>query len=178
MSRTIVLKQTNEFQYILHKITKEECEEIQALMRLKATESDKYPFINDVEGCAHVTEVTNAVLEPYITVFKAWVFKHEDYPNRITKFKEYTCYANPNKVPLQNQIVHEDRTSSFECACNCIGAKYFYILKVKYLSIIARMVPYVNQLDQGHYKFQALNKNVDGTNSDNNSEVYPESKNE
>jgi hypothetical protein len=182
MSRSIVLKQTDEFQYILVKIDKEECEEIQALMRLKATESDKYPFINDVEGCAHVTEVTNALLEPYISLFKEWSFKHEDYPNRITKLKEYTCYANPNKKPLPNQIIHEDRTSAFECACKCIGAEYFYIEKRPYIPLGRGIYPQFKIATNHPLTIERLNDYLNAqnhdTNNNNNSEVHPEGKNE
>lgn len=130
-NKTVILKKTKDFNYILVKITREECEEIQALMTLKADESDKYPFIQNVEGCAHVTQVTEGILREYISEYHTWKVWKEN-SERDTQIVEYTCYANTTRNPLifsSNVIIHEDRMSAFKCACLCLNAQYFYIVK-------------------------------------------------
>lgn len=174
-TKSIILKSTEEFNYVLVAITKEECEEIQALMRLKATESDKYPFINDVEGCAHVSDVTENVLKPYISEYNKYKHKKDLTHNHI-EITEFTCYANlkrpTNSASLTN-IIHEDRVSSFKCACSCLGAKYFYIQKAnKLYSNLTR-----EKLDD---IINDLKPNIENesTNNDNNTEVRSEDQSE
>lgn len=196
MNRQIILKQTDEFQYVLTKITREECEEIQALMRLNAEESDKYPNIHRIEGCAHISKVTESQLSPYIPIHNIWKERNENYPSIIHYTNEFQCYANANRNPKlfsSNVIIHEDRIGALKCACNCIGAEYFYIekktnwikkeeenfkkqIEEEGRSIVQRMAPYVNYLNESHYKLQIeLNKNKNnGTNNNNNSSIHPE----
>lgn len=123
----MILKTDNEYQYSLHKISKSDCEEIEALIKLRADESDKYPFINNIEGCGHINEPTDKILAPYIDIFNVW----KEGKNEIIEFK---CYANPKRDPRKydgKSIIHEDRVSSFKCACACLNLQYFYILKTK-----------------------------------------------
>lgn len=172
MSRQIILKQTDEFRYILTKITKEECEEIQALMRLNADESDKYPNIQRIEGCAHISKVTESQLSPYIPIYNIWKERNENYPSIIHYTNEFQCYANANRNPKlfsSNVIIHEDRIGALKCACNCIGAEYFYIEK-----IIFKGELYF--IDQSEYqtKPNIQQISINGTNNNNNPAIHPE----
>ena len=129
--KTIILKKTKDFEYTLTGINREEYEEIEALMKMDATESDKYPFIADIYGCAHVSEVTEAILKEFITIHKVWTIKHE-YSRFTTELIEFTCYVNRDRNPnvfSSNVIIHEDRLSALKCALSSLNTSYFYIIK-------------------------------------------------
>lgn len=168
MNRQIILKQTDEFQYILTKITREECEEIQALMRLNVDESDKYPNIHRIEGCSHISKVTESQLSPYIPIYNIWKERNENYPSIIHYTNEFQCYANTKRNPKlfsSNVIIHEDRIGALKCACNCIGAEYFYIEKLN-----------GKLIDQSQYQNEPNIQqiSINGTNNNNDSAIHPE----
>lgn len=153
--RTVILKKAIDFEYARVGITKEECEEIQALMRLKVEDSEQYPFITDVEGAGHVSEVTESILKEYITEYHTWKIKNENN-NRTTDLVEFTCYSRKDRNPYKfssNVIIHEDRLSAFRGACMGINAHYFYIVKrsFKYAKLSAQEVktletPYIEPI--------------------------------
>jgi hypothetical protein len=187
MNRQLILKQTEEFQYILIKISREECEEVQALMRLEATESDKYPFIQNIEGCAHISKVTESQLIPYIPIYNKWRIRNEDFPLRATYTNEFQCYGSTGrdfKTLSSPIIIHEDRLSAFKCACTSIRAEYFYIEKRTYIPLGEGILYAIKEHTPLTYKSLKecydeleklkLNNDQNGTNNNNDSAIRPE----
>lgn len=173
--RTVILKKTNDFEYVLVSITKEECEEIQALMRLKVEDSEQYPFIANVEGAGHVSEITETILKEYVTKYHTWKIKNENN-NRTTDLVEFTCYNRKDRNPYifsSNVIIHEDRLSAFRGACMCINAHYFYILKrsFKYASLTKEV--YTKTLDTLYVEPTKIQED-ESTNNDRDTEVCSE----
>lgn len=154
----IILKKTQESEYILGGITKETCEEIQALMRLKEEESDKYPFIKDIECCGHASEITEHLLKPYTVLYNTWNLKYSQFSEhqfiaksgvkRDLEITEYRCYATKDRNHSKftgNVIIHEDRMSSFNCALACVRSKFFYIRKISLdtISLGEGLIPHI-----------------------------------
>ncbi len=138
-NRTLILKKTDEFAYFLTAISKEECEEIQALMRMNAEESDKYPLIANFEACAHISEVTEAILKHYVPVYHKWNVQNEvTLRYKDEQVTEYVCYAKQDRNPnvfSSNVRIHEDRISAFKGACMSLNTEFFYIERKPYLVI-------------------------------------------
>lgn len=170
--RSILLKQELGFDYLLYQATQNEALEIEALCRLEAKENEYYPFIEKVQLCAHISEISEGDIKSYVPLYYEWV-ERSLTSNRTTEYKEYICYANKNRNPLKfscNVRIHEDRVSSFKCALQCLNAEYFYILKepVIYPSFTQEKLSEV--IDDIIYTKPTQDE---PTNNNNNTEVCP-----
>ena len=128
MSKQIILSQNNEFIYVLNQSTKEVVDELtEMLSKKRPIDEQKYPFIKEIDSCGHISEVFNQHVKDYIPVWKVKQGQvDEGSKAKIKMVNEYFCYANKEKNYI---IIHEDALSSFRCACNCIHAEYFYVIR-------------------------------------------------
>jgi hypothetical protein len=130
---SLLLLQDVDFKYVIYPITKEEKIDLELSLedyRLGVgyvndyTAEDKFDFIKMVNMCGCINEVTEKDCRDIIPLSKVHIVKNSQ--TDIEKTFEYKCYTKSDKSKL---IIHEDRLSSFKCACEKIGSRYFVVLR-------------------------------------------------
>lgn len=131
----LVLLERTTFRYLLYSSTKEETERVEAFLTGKTEEAMSY--INDlkllgleVDMVGHVDEVAPTHVSNIIPKIHTYIRKKLDHYDKMEVTHEFCCYqehAVPNKY--NNIVKHEERLSSFKCACDKLQTKYFIVLK-------------------------------------------------
>lgn len=172
MNKTLILKKTKDFDYVLVKITQDECKEIEELCKKGVEYDEKYSFISEFIMCGHISEPTEKDLENLIPIYRTWIDRTET--GRGIENIEYFCYAKPNRNPnifSSNVRIHEDRLSAFKGVYLSMNCQYFYIRKQPVLWIGEFQSMRMEMIDMSETNTK---EDEHTTNNSNDSEVRSE----
>lgn len=134
--RNLVLIEKDKYKYILYALDKKE---------LKLIEDDfedyssgvelECDFIKDVIMGGNIDETQDFHCKELIPLNKVHTIRPTERFEKKERIPEYKCY-HTNELHIErsrcnNVIVHEDKLSSFKCACERIQSKYFVVVKEK-----------------------------------------------
>lgn len=127
-----VLNKGNKNTYYLIKSDEIEVKMLEVLLNETIIDNTNYPFINNIFMCGHKKEVRIGDCLEIIPIKKVHIEKGIYFNSKPMNVAEYKCYSeNENKQKSTNVIQHEDRLSSFKCACEVKQIDWFVILKIK-----------------------------------------------
>lgn len=135
----LVLQTTKNFKYVLYEATKEETEllyeEIKKYMEDKQYRSEKVDFLTFIDFFGETSDVNHYHVRDLIPVIKEHKFPSDNINGKPTIIPETMCYQAHGVAPHNNIILHEDKVSSFKCACQAIKTKFFIVLKEHHVMV-------------------------------------------
>lgn len=139
--RSLVLLKDVKHLYVLYALSKQEQKDLESNLEYfnlgvgfieESNERFIYDFLKQVNMTGCIDEVTDYHVKDIIPLDHINTIKASDRGERDEKIAEYPCYSS-NKL---STIVHEDKLSSFKCACSKLQTKYFVVLKESIVEII------------------------------------------
>lgn len=165
----IILSETKNHKFVIYPSNQEE---VELLTDYKISDSkDKCDYLDLLDMCGHVNEVQHTHVKDIIFEHKKHKEESFDWHGRKnTEIKiEYTCYQPSKKAPNNNVICHEDKVSSFKCACELLQTKYFIVLKEKISWMKEQEDLALTQMNKdAEDLFCMTHKETNGDNSNNN----------
>ena len=123
----VVLSEQRKYKYVLYKAIKQETEDLYEEIRKRLSDqnykSEIYDFLDMVDFFGEVDDVRHYHIKDIIPTVKTHVSKTET-------IHETMCYQNHKEINKYNNIIiHEDKLSSFKCACELTKLEFFILLK-------------------------------------------------
>lgn len=134
--QNLLLKESVSYIFTLYASSKREVKEIEELLALNLDEPDErfnnynFLFIDGItiDMVGNISEVKEKHLEGLIPLRKKHTLKGLEYGDKDEIINEHVCYCGKD-YPNNNIILHEDKLSSFNCACQKLQIVYFIVLK-------------------------------------------------
>lgn len=136
--RNVVLLDNATIQFVLYPSNKEEIMRAEELLSLGIMPCDDngvitdFDFLKDINMCGHINEVHDLHCKEVIPLVK--IHEDREYGERgyknITYIQEHKCYQEYMTPAANNNVIkHEDKLSSFKCACQKLQTNYFILIK-------------------------------------------------
>lgn len=129
----IVLRQEKNERYVLYQLKKKEVKELELELEYFnigvgfVDEGENYTcdFLKLVILCGNINEIKELHVRDLIPLMIVHRTKPTEKFEKLERIAEYPCYSS-SKL---STIVHEDKLSSFKCACKKLQTDYFVVLK-------------------------------------------------
>lgn len=129
--RSIVLRQEKQEKYTLYQISKKEAKELESELEYFNLGQG---FIDQEVSCdflklivlgGNINETKESDIKDFIPLMIVHKVKPTERFEKLERIAEYPCYSS-NRL---STIVHEDKLSSFKCACKKLQTEYFVVLR-------------------------------------------------
>jgi hypothetical protein len=137
--RQVILQEQEKYRYILYEATKQETNElfseIEKVLRDHSYKSKTFDFLSMIDFFGEIEDVNHYHVKDIIPTDKVHIIRG-DRPGKSEIVTENKCYQNHKpRHPYNNIVVHEDKISSFKCACELAKTVSFIVLKEPQVTI-------------------------------------------